>query len=944
MAAAAAATGPTPLMRTAAARLATFQHPQPTDLRRASSTSNRKKAANVQTATWPHESPSIEDLAKAGFFYLPLPQNPDNTKCFSCAVKLDGWEASDNPLAEHLAHAPTCPWALCKSVALPLDNDHDSSLDPMSEAMVTARTSTFVDWPHEGKRGWRCKVSKMAEAGWCHDPSPEDEDGVTCFYCDVSLDGWEPKDDPWVEHERRTPGCRFFVLSAQHGHKHGAGAGKKGKAGKVGGRSRAGSTASRVEVDGDLEEEGVEAGEDSVLSNATTASQATVKGAASKKKGGRAPKAAAKGRKRAATIEQEPEPELEPEPEQEQAQEQEPMAIVQTTRKSQVPGTFPESSILDLEPEAEVAEEADVEPSPPPPPAKTTRATRKGTRQSKQAVDSSVLEVSSMDVASNKKATRGRKARAPVVRERTPELEVEVEVEVEVEMPVTPEVDGRTSDVSAQLQEELDHSILVDSLSQHEHEEDEEMVMEPEEESTPQPAGRGKRGTKRTSDGVEKVGEGSVLGMEFPDPPAVSLALPKGRGKGGKGKGRKGSKQIAAAAAPVVSVEREVEEVEGEVEMQDVQAEAGAQEKDEESGNWEVFAAASEEPESQAPPAYEERTEREASPPAEEVVEGEDETTPEPARPTKKARVGGKGKKAPASKKAKAAGTRKASSTRSSRTKKAESVAPEAHGFEEGVEDLDRDEREIEEEIARMAEEERSRQQDLDGGRRTSRVSPAVVIVREDEQDRVEEYEDSPIHERSERREEEVMDEVHDVPDENVALSPVVRKLATATPSPNGSDKENLPSTSSLARPMTALKAPVQAPQFLSPTKTTRIPLAPGTPNRLLSSPRRQNQNIASPTKTSLRLESTLEWAPVDLDTVFLTSPQAATLGTMLTRLVEVGGGLSEVERGMSVEEWVRWRAGRGEEELRRRCEGAVSLFEREGGRGVGVLEGVVVG
>ncbi|KAK4959103.1 hypothetical protein LTR10_003902 [Elasticomyces elasticus] len=943
MAAAAAATGPTPLMRTAAARLATFQHPQPTDLRRASTSTSRKKAANVQTATWPHESPSIEDLAKAGFFYLPLPHNPDNTKCFSCAVKLDGWEASDNPLAEHLAHAPTCPWALCKSVVLPLDNDHDSSIDPMSEAMVTARTSTFVDWPHEGKRGWRCKVSKMAEAGWCHDPSPEDEDGVTCFYCDVSLDGWEPKDDPWVEHERRTPGCRYFVLSKLHGHVHGSQtAAKKGKAGKVGGRSRAGSTASRVEVDGDLEEEGVEAGEDSVLSNATTASQATVKGAASKKKGGRAPKAAAKGRKRAATIEQEPEPELErePEPQQEQAQEQaqEPMVIVQT-RKSQVPGTFPESSVL--EPEAEVAEEADVEPSPPPP-AKATRATRKGTRQSKQAVDSSVLEVSSMDVAP-KKATRGRKAKAPVVREPTPEPEPEMELKLEA--PVTPEVDGRASDVSAQLQEELDHSILVDSQSQSQHEEEEEeMVMEPEEESTPQPAGRGKRGTKRTSDGVEKE-ESSVLGMELPEPPAVSQGLPKGRGKGGKGKGRKGSKQIAAAtAAPVVSVEREVEEVE--VEMQDVQAEAGVQEKDEGSGNWEVFAAASEEPEAQAPPAYDERAEREPSPPAEEVVEGEDETTVEPARPAKKARVGGKGKKAPASKKGKGTGSRKASSTtRSSRTKKAESVEPEVqHGFEDDVEDLDRDEREIEEELGRMAEQERSRQHDPDGGRRTSRVSPAVVIVREDEQDRVEEYEGSPIHHRSERRDEEATDEVHDFPDENVALSPVVRKLATATPSPNGSDKENLPSTSSLARPMTALKAPVQAPQFLSPTKTTRIPLAPGTPNRLLSSPRRQNQNIASPTKTSLRLESTMEWAPVDLDTVFLASPQAATPGTMLTRLVEVGGGLSEVERGMSVEEWVRWRAGKGEEELRRRCEGAVSLFEREGGRGLGVLEGVVVG
>lgn len=37
---------------------------------------------------------------------------------------------------------------------------------------------------------------QMVEAGWCFDPSPEYEDGVACFYCMLSLDGWEPKDDP----------------------------------------------------------------------------------------------------------------------------------------------------------------------------------------------------------------------------------------------------------------------------------------------------------------------------------------------------------------------------------------------------------------------------------------------------------------------------------------------------------------------------------------------------------------------------------------------------------------------------------------------------------------------------------------------------------------------------------------------------------------------------
>lgn len=40
-------------------------------------------------------------------------------------------------------------------------------------------------------------VSKMVAAGWCFTPIPEADDCVQCFYCGVSLDGWEPKDDPW---------------------------------------------------------------------------------------------------------------------------------------------------------------------------------------------------------------------------------------------------------------------------------------------------------------------------------------------------------------------------------------------------------------------------------------------------------------------------------------------------------------------------------------------------------------------------------------------------------------------------------------------------------------------------------------------------------------------------------------------------------------------------
>ena len=96
------------------------------------------------------------------------------------------------PLKEHLAHSTQCSYAISLSVF-----DKAEDRDPMSPELVEARRNTFADlWPHENKKAWKPKVKQMIEAGWAYDPSPDDEDGATCFYCNMSLDGWEPKDSP----------------------------------------------------------------------------------------------------------------------------------------------------------------------------------------------------------------------------------------------------------------------------------------------------------------------------------------------------------------------------------------------------------------------------------------------------------------------------------------------------------------------------------------------------------------------------------------------------------------------------------------------------------------------------------------------------------------------------------------------------------------------------
>ncbi len=48
----------------------------------------------------------------------------------------------------------------------------------------------------------------MAEAGFYLVASAAEPDLVRCYYCRRELDGWDPEDVPWKEHQRRD--CPFI--------------------------------------------------------------------------------------------------------------------------------------------------------------------------------------------------------------------------------------------------------------------------------------------------------------------------------------------------------------------------------------------------------------------------------------------------------------------------------------------------------------------------------------------------------------------------------------------------------------------------------------------------------------------------------------------------------------------------------------------------------------
>ncbi|KAL8799127.1 MAG: hypothetical protein Q9182_006133 [Xanthomendoza sp. 2 TL-2023] len=139
-------------------------------------TSNAKGAAKLK---WPHESPTPAQLAKAGFYYDPSASDSDNTTCYLCHTNLNGWEEDDNPIHEHLNLSPGCGWAAVAHIEQNIEEGVQERDDPMNETLLDARRMTFgANWPHENKRGWICKTEKMIKAG--------------------CLDGWEPKDDPSI--------------------------------------------------------------------------------------------------------------------------------------------------------------------------------------------------------------------------------------------------------------------------------------------------------------------------------------------------------------------------------------------------------------------------------------------------------------------------------------------------------------------------------------------------------------------------------------------------------------------------------------------------------------------------------------------------------------------------------------------------------------------------
>ncbi|XP_053169445.1 baculoviral IAP repeat-containing protein 7 isoform X2 [Hemicordylus capensis] len=178
---------------------------------------------------WPEDAPVFPaDLAAAGFFFI----GPDDrVECFCCGGALYDWFAEDDPLEEHKRFFPTCPFIQGWDVGnrqMTHDGEIQDCVDgqflgmlqslDVEEATVDGqaeypdmerendRLMTFEIWPSYA----RVSPELLARAGFFYTGQG---DYVRCFYCDGALRNWEAGDDPWVEHARWFPRCKFLLES-----------------------------------------------------------------------------------------------------------------------------------------------------------------------------------------------------------------------------------------------------------------------------------------------------------------------------------------------------------------------------------------------------------------------------------------------------------------------------------------------------------------------------------------------------------------------------------------------------------------------------------------------------------------------------------------------------------------------------------------------------------
>ena len=785
--------------------------------------------------------------------------------------------------------------------------------------------ATFMDlWPHESKRGWVCKTAAMVSAGWHFAPTLESDDFVSCAYCKLSLDGWEPKDNPFDEHHRRSPDCPFFVFASTSAPK--AIRGKKGRPSKASRLSTQSTMTSASEGPSipDLDE----SIDVSTLSVNTVASSVS---ATSKKRGSKA-----KGRSvRASKVQQVDSIEVEPRALHEeitQANTRAPRNRKRTSDQISDDGRAERESTVKPEPlpkrrntrtRSSVIEQVDYPVLQAEPAAMAVESAQpKPTRGGKKRASSRTRKISAISTAS---------LRAAIPDNATIDAELEAELDRPIsdeDQPATvvepPKKGGRRPKATGvsmastastrgprptsvqQEAPEPDSNVAPDEDSDLylTYSTDLEASAPARSKSTKARASK-KNGTKRTTrnnrgsvqsiasmaTGLEPQADSSIITSrtEADDSGHETDASAGAKPIVRNGTKRKATTKSRGKKSGTGVMSKNIEDI---LQSQPVHESAPSLGADAQTDTENAIVDA----------GMEKYARRSVSLPAANA----DATIHDEQAPKKPIR-----------------NTTKAGKAKSTRTKKprAEDKPPQLSmpgAFSPLMPDQEHD---IEPSFASVLSPTSppvaagSRRSVLDAAS-VDVTSPSMPIIAPQLPPR------SPLRNP--------IASAHPTPTPQHTNLSRGQKKTTPSPSPQSSDAENAPPST---RPPST--RPPLAPLSPSKNQITLVPLAPGTPRVV----------PLSPSKIGGGLKSEIPWTSVDVETVFAsTTPGAEKENVDLFGHSRVKKeGLTSQEKKMTVEDWINWSAQMAEEGLRAESERMVGIFEREGGRALRALEGLEV-
>ncbi|KAG8598494.1 hypothetical protein GDO81_002633 [Engystomops pustulosus] len=155
----------------------------------------------------PFSSWSPQELASAGFFRTGV---GNSSQCFCCGLVLCAQSLTSTLMEKHEKFNPSCAFIQGQDVGnIPIYDIRVKPMEIIPEDVLESmgneqnRQQSYSHWPVYAL----IKPSSLAEAGFFFTGT---RDHVQCFSCGGCLGNWEENDDPWREHARWFPECKFL--------------------------------------------------------------------------------------------------------------------------------------------------------------------------------------------------------------------------------------------------------------------------------------------------------------------------------------------------------------------------------------------------------------------------------------------------------------------------------------------------------------------------------------------------------------------------------------------------------------------------------------------------------------------------------------------------------------------------------------------------------------